>query len=903
MREFILRELEGEVESMEKKNRLNLLKYLLVFTIPVICIVIHMIMADCYPFGRNTILVGDANAQYYAFFLELYDRIKGGKSLFFSWNMGLGYDFYSNFFYYLASPFNLIAMLFGKNYMEMGMIVTMCVQVGLCGVTMTYFLKHTKRNIMQEGLMNDALTVLFGLVYAMCDFMLAYQYNMIWLICLMLVPLVMLGVEKLVENGDVRLYFVSMVLAFVFNFYFSWFVAIMAVVWFIDVKKESHTFWRRFSRFAVTSIVAACSAAVVLVPCFLAVYSRSYSGRIDNSVKFTTWGNIANYVQSYFWGNSYDLYGQKLFGLNTYVGVFTVILVIAYMLNKDIDRLSRIKRAVEIIILSLSLNWVAAIYVFHGMTLPHLYSCRFEFVLSVILLVSAFESAVNYKRIGYARIAVMAVVIIAMFVYVFMKNDNVQSIVCYMVTILLAVYMILLLVFNAKNSVKDKSVIVNLIVIGVLELISNAIYTNVDTATLSKDKEGGSEYWRQAYEEIDNSDLNRKSSWILSQNNIAYSDASIFSSSTNGSMVDLYDKVGLVYQENTGSYAYRGTTPVTALMFNVRNVLSDTGAYFGGYELEKEYTMQDNTYGIDDTYGLYTSAYADGAGFAFGREIADWDISSSNPFKVQNNFVKTISGVEDVFTRVETSELNGFDAQYSVCVPKRDFTGELGIIKSDNVYKYINTSLYEDVHASIDVSFTVPRDMHLYAYAEDKHQLCTRLYVDGESLSDNSVYPAPSEMIDLGDLKKGQTVSLKVVNVSTQLQTGVTYIDFYEYHDDRMQQCMDSLTGKNLIIDRVDDTYVHGSFSADEDGILYTSIPYYRGFTAYVDGEKAETVKLAGGALLGVKIAKGDHVVELRYITYGFKAGLMVSVAGILIAVFYMLFVRRRRHDQLSDER
>lgn len=53
--------------------------------------------------------------------------------------MGLGYDFYSNFFYYLASPFNLIAVAFGGSHVEMGMIVTMCVQVGLCGVAMTYF--------------------------------------------------------------------------------------------------------------------------------------------------------------------------------------------------------------------------------------------------------------------------------------------------------------------------------------------------------------------------------------------------------------------------------------------------------------------------------------------------------------------------------------------------------------------------------------------------------------------------------------------------------------------------------------------------------------------------------------------------------------------------------------------
>lgn len=117
--------------------------------IPIICIVIHMMMTDCYPFGKNTILLGDSNTQYYAFFVELSGRIRQGKSIFFSWDMGLGYDFYTNFFYYLASPVNLIAVLFGGSHMELGMIVSMCIQVGLCGVTMTYFLSHTSRNKMR----------------------------------------------------------------------------------------------------------------------------------------------------------------------------------------------------------------------------------------------------------------------------------------------------------------------------------------------------------------------------------------------------------------------------------------------------------------------------------------------------------------------------------------------------------------------------------------------------------------------------------------------------------------------------------------------------------------------------------------------------------------------------------
>ena len=88
-------------------------KYVIAALLPVVCIVIHMAIDRCYPFGNNTILLGDANGQYYAFFNELSDKIRDGGSLLFSIDKGLGYDFYSNFFYYLASPFNLIALVLG----------------------------------------------------------------------------------------------------------------------------------------------------------------------------------------------------------------------------------------------------------------------------------------------------------------------------------------------------------------------------------------------------------------------------------------------------------------------------------------------------------------------------------------------------------------------------------------------------------------------------------------------------------------------------------------------------------------------------------------------------------------------------------------------------------------------
>ena len=112
-----------------------------------------------------------------------------------------------------------------------------------------------------------------------------------------------------------------------------------------------------------------------------------------------------------------------------------------------------------------------------------------------------------------------------------------------------------------------------------------------------------------------------------------------------------------------------------------------------------------------------------------------------------------------------------------------------------------------------------------------------------------------------------------------------------------MTRCRNART---LSLDTVTSTYVKGTVTAKEDGILYTSIPYYRGFTAYVDGNKTDITPLANGALVGLELTAGTHTIEFRYVTYGFKLGLMLSAAGWLIVVLYMVNLRRSRKKKVQ---
>lgn len=889
-----------ETEVNVKSKRINkMFKYALVFIIPIVCMIIHMALKECYPFGNNTILIGDANGQYYSFFMELSDRIKNGKSLFFSWDSGMGYDFYSNFFYYLASPFNIIAMFFGRSHMELGMIITMLVQIGGCGVTMLYYLAHTRRNKLEHSKLNDAVCILFALSYAMCDYILSYQYNIIWLISLLLLPLVMLGIEKLVEDNDVRLYFVTLFFVFITNFYFAWFICIFAVIWFIDQKKSGIKMcFKSFVRFALSSIVSAMCAAVVLIPCYLAVLGREDKWVTLSDYPISTFGKISNFIQSFFWGHSIDTLGEKMFTNNNYCGVFVPVLCLLFVFVDKIDRRQRIKRAVEIVFLVVSMNWIGTIYVFHGFTIPHMFLNRFGFILIILMLVTAFECINNYDKVHLKWIlAVIALCILAI-VTVFLKNNFVQSLTCYMVSILLIVYLLVLFILFNRKSIKRLSVIINIIVIGFAEIISNFFFVNGESFDVSIERKGASSKWADTYNEIQTDNMERKTAWVFSQNNITYSDTNFFASSINSNLLWLFERLGLLYQTNGGSYAYRGATPVTSLMFNVKNVISDSPAYYGGYNVTETYDIYNEVYDFQGTYGVYQTDYIAGLGYVVPSDVLNWATDSLSPFEVQNDFVECISGVSGVFTKVETDSLTEFAVLNNGCKIFENTVWQLEK-KSDNVKFYQNLMLDESSYALINYYFIAPSDMHLYAYIKDRRQTLASLYIGGKPVIADSMYPAPAEMLDLGELKAGQEVIVSVYNNSSLSDKGATVIDFYEYHDDKMQECMKQLDGQSMNILEFDDTYIKGGVELEETGVLYTSIPYWRGFNVYVDGIKADITGIGNDALIGVKLSAGSHIVEFKYIPYGFRIGLIISGIGLFIVVCYMI-TRYRKGEKTT---
>ena len=91
---------------------------------------------------------------------------------------------------------------------------------------------------------------------------------------------------------------------------------------------------------------------------------------------------------------------------------------------------------------------------------------------------------------------------------------------------------------------------------------------------------------------------------------------------------------------------------------------------------------------------------------------------------------------------------------------------------------------------------------------------------------------------------------------------------------------------------------ISGKISVSEDKILQLAVPYSEGWHIYIDGKEAKTFT-SSVAYTGVLIEKGEHTVEMHYISPWIIPGTVLSVAAwIWMALSFAVKKRRISADK-----
>ena len=89
--------------------------------------------------------------------------------------------------------------------------------------------------------------------------------------------------------------------------------------------------------------------------------------------------------------------------------------------------------------------------------------------------------------------------------------------------------------------------------------------------------------------------------------------------------------------------------------------------------------------------------------------------------------------------------------------------------------------------------------------------------------------------------------------------------------------------------------YSHYGFSSeitlDKPQLVFFSVPYSNGWTAEVNGKKADVEKVSYG-FMAVRADTGTNEIVFRYRTPGLTSGTIVTIVGILLLTGYLIINR-----------
>lgn len=826
--------------------------YIVAFGLPFLICVIICIGNGVYPFGDNCILHIDMYHQYCPFFTEFLNKLQTGGSLQYSWNLGLGSDFVSLYAYYLASPLNFLILLCPKSHVIEFMTLLIILKISASGLTFFLYIRHHYKLIGKDGRMhkNQMIPALvFSTAYALSGFVAAYSWDIMWMDCIALFPLIMIGLERLVQEKKAGLYYITLALCIFCNYYISimiciFLVFVFALLFFSQKKGKGGA----ILRFGWYSLLAGASSAILLLP-EIAVLSVSGSaeGGFPKTAEF--YFNIlaelgrGAAVTSVYTGNDH--------WPNLYAGAFSLFLVWIYVLNRRISWKEKVPRIAMLVFFLVSFAENQLDYIWHGMHFPQALPGRQSFLYSFVLLSMGFAAVRKRKGTRIWHIAVAAIVSMALLLVAgWYGDETVTEPVSLVITALFICVYAVAFVLTKITGKKKRQVFTEFAVfVAVAELAINMAVTGFGTTSRVAYTEKQSDYEKllemakEDNEETGSGFYRVEDTGRKTKNDdslYGYASATIFSSLMNLDVSHLFQS--LFMEGGKNFYCYNGATPLSSSLFSVKYMLSDNALEESPYR---------TLVGGSGKSFLYRNNFSLPLGFVMDEQaIADWNVSTADRMASLNSFASAL-GAEGqmLYPATYVTDANAGDTTINIA--------------EDGYY-------YADYESCTSDTLTVNRsDGWTKQYSKTSHRY----------------------LIELGECKAGDEIHI--------LNSNMESIEFevYQLNEKVVQQAFDALNAQTMQLTDMTDRKIEGKIQVQNAGRLVLSVPADEGWTLYVDGKETEIEPLAD-ALVGVHLEKGSHTIKLCYTTPGVKEGAGFSLGAVvlfMISAYVSTRIRRKR--------
>ena len=799
-------------------------------------------------------LLGDGFHQYVIFDIALRNILHGQGSLFYTFTSGLGLNFYALSSYYLGSFLSPIVYFFNLSNMPDAVYLITLLKFGFIGLSTLFSISRIFEAIPKP------IKLALSISYALMSFTVSQLEIKTWLDVFILIPLIITGLHLLITENKRLLYFTSLSILFIQNYYFAYMTALFLFFWYLcQISWNFKTRRLSFLDFVVTSFLAGLTSLIMTLPTLLDL--RTHGEKLTAITKFKTDGSWYLDVFAKQFIGSFDTtkYGSIPM---IFVGLFPFILTILFFSLKSIKFHVKLIYGMFFTILIASFYIETLDLFWQGMHTPNMFLHRYAWIFSTLLIYTAAEVLNRLKEIKIWNFLVSLFFVVTGFLatiylkshYSFLTDLNILLTLEFLV-----VYSLLLL------AVIKKFISVNLFAILISLFIMLEISLNASSQMDGIAKEWGfasrSAYSRdipamESFSTYIENQFTRTEKLETQTGNDSmkfnYNGISQFSSVRNRSASSTLDKLGFKSSGTNLNLRYANNSILADSLVGIQYNISEK-------PIDK--------YGFQDVYQKDNLTLYENQ---FSLPIAFASQSVYNDVKFNEHTLDN-----------QTSFLN------QLANTNFDYFSPIPYEKTENTDDLISVTSSSNEDAAIQYQIEVPENSQVYLsftnlhFSNDK-QKKVDILVNGEkkTFTTDNVF----SFFNLGYTKETKTFNI-YVSFPGNSQVSFESPTFYRLDTKTLTEAIQKIKEQPVTVS-TSKNKVFATYDVQQDTSIFFTIPYDKGWSAYQDGKKIE-IKQAQTGFMKVDVPKGKGTITLSFIPNGFVIGSICSFTSLLLFGIY----------------
>lgn len=868
------------------------------FWLPLLIMTGYFIYRQMAPFGSSSLLTVDLGQQYVDLFAYFRHTLLHDPSAFFySFSKTIGGEMVGVWAYYLMSPFNLIYLFFPGQSLTTGIFIVTILKYGFAGLAFAWLLTKTHT---QRGW----LVPTFSTAYALMGWMVANQLNMIWLDTVAILPMVILGLERLLTTGKVRYFAGWLAVMLIDNYYMGYMVVLFSCLyWLYGVTKhwqDFKTLCQHALKFAWGGLLAAALSAWLLLPTVWALLQSKAQYNVTKvhwKFEYAPWKMLAKFVTGTF---NFDQMpsGQP----NFYVAWFAVFAFILFFLRRRFHWTVKLSALVVTAVLVLSFCYEPLDLLWHAGQFPVWYPYRFSFVFSFWLVWLGAQALSEHLTIKLWQALTMLVLAVGCFTTIYLNLKHVKYVLepNLMITIGLAAVTLIFLILPKQNQAIYRIVALLLVSVDMsinavaslnnLSYVSQAEfgkYTSVLDQTVNQIKaHGGSGFYR-----IGKTFTRTKDDPMQA----AYNGSDHFSSTFESIIPNFFGSIG--QPDGDGVVAYTNGTLISDSFLDMQ------------YFMDKKVPQAQAANANYRKYIPVTSTKPDVQNYQTAKQMSNSRVTTyKNPYALGLGF-----GASDQITKLKVSKTTGDPiARQELIYQTLADRNPSALITAENfdqvIFQNVKkvTTLTGSVlnkqdlgkTGSIYFKFTPQtNDSYYLTLGENLTTSNASYYINGKELKQYPTY-RHTIAVNVAANSKGKTITFGIQMKKTSLW--LQNFTLYRLNNAQFKQSAKKLQRAPWQLSHHSSRKLTGTINIQQSHqVLMTTIPYSKGWHATVDGHAVKT-KRAINTFIAVPLSKGHHTVTLTYRPPFLALGSAISgVAALGTIGWFGVKHRRKRRIRL----